>query len=162
ENPQSTTASRLARMRGASCLICLVCLFPLSAISDVLRGFSAGPEFGEQVRWTTLDYGVRVYVNVPAARSLDLAKPTDVIRYATPNGNTIEQTLGGSSPATAPIDWHYDIQQLLAQVRALRAIETDRNIVLAVTDAPQKSWPAFRKEHPTDVPARAGAVADEA
>jgi hypothetical protein len=50
---------------------------------------------------------------------------------------------------------------VLAQVRALRAIETDRNLVLAVTDAPQKSWPAFRKAHP-DIPARAAAVAAEA
>lgn len=149
-------------MRVAAYLICLGFLFPPIATAELLKGFTAGPDFGEQVRWTTLDFGVRVYVNAPAAKALDAGKPTDVILFATPNGNTIEQTLGGSSPTTSPVDWHFDIQHVLAQVRALRAVETDRNIVLAVTDAPQKSWPAFRKEHPADVPARAAAVAAEA
>ena len=38
-----------------------------------------------------------------------------LVLYATPNGNTIEQTLGC---ATAPgRDWHFDTQHVAAQVR---------------------------------------------
>src|SRR4051794_36883194 len=101
-------------MRRAACLVCLKFLLCGIVTADTLPGFTATSDFGEQVRWTTLDYGVRVYVNAPAAASLDARKPTEVILFATPNGNTIEQTLGGSSPTTAPVDWHYDIQHVLA------------------------------------------------
>ena len=130
-----------------------------TAQAEGLPEFNPTGDPGEQVRWTTLDFGVRVYVNAPAQMKAD--DRTDVILFATPNGNTIEQTLGGSSPTTAQMDWHNDIQHVLAQTRKLREVESDRNIVLAVTDTPQKSWPAFRKAHP-DIPPRAAAVVAEA
>lgn len=124
-----------------------------------LPNFTPGPAPDEQVRWTMLDFGIRICTIAP--KNIDSREPTEVILFATPNGSTIEQTLGGKSPTTAPIDWHYDIQNVAAQARALRAIERDTNVVLAVTDTPEKSWPSFRKKH-ADFPAWAARVEEEA
>ena len=105
-----------------------------------LPGFQRAGEFGEQVRWTRLESGVRVYVNAP----LPLAKPKRLlVIYATPNGNTIEQTLG--SAMAEGRDWHFDIQHVAAQVRRLRELSADEDIVLAVVQAPKLAWPAFRQ-----------------
>ncbi len=94
----------------------------------------------EQERWSRLDSGVRVYVNAPLA--MKRAKRQLVI-YATPNGNTIEQTLG-CAPAEGR-DWHFDIQHVAAQIRRLREVSPDEDVVLAVVQAPKLSWPAFRQ-----------------
>jgi hypothetical protein len=100
-----------------------------------------------------LDGGVRFILD---ADSFDPARPTTLLIYATPNGNTAEQTLGGSGQG---IDWHFDIQHIGAQVRRWREIEPRRNIVLAIVQAPAKSWPAFRKEHgDEDAPRRVRAI----
>src|SRR5207248_9520722 len=71
----------------------VVLVFVLGAPpAEPLTGFRKSPWFGEQVRERWLDGGVRVLVNAPAA--FDPKKPTRLVVYATPNGNTIEQTLG--------------------------------------------------------------------
>lgn len=118
----------------------LVVLLAGGAGAAELPGFTRTTPFEEQVRSVTLASGVRVYVNAPAA--IDAARPTRVIVYATPNGNTLEQTLGGAKGAG--VDWHFDIQHVAAQVRRLREVDARENIVLAVTQAPKLSWPAFR------------------
>jgi hypothetical protein len=100
-----------------------------------------------------LDGGVRLLLD---AESFDPARPTTLLIYATPNGNTAEQTLGGSGQG---IDWRFDIQHIGAQVRRWREIEPRRNIVVAIVQAPAKSWPAFRKEHgDADGPRRVRAI----
>lgn len=105
-----------------------------------LPGFQRSQEFSEQHRWTRLDSGVRAFVNAP----LPLAKPNRLlVIYATPNGNTIEQTLG--CKAAEGLDWHFDIQHVAAQIRRLREISSDEDIVLAVVQAPKLSWPTFRQ-----------------
>ncbi len=106
----------------------------------VLPGFQHAGEFGEQVRWTRLESGVRVYVNAP----LPLAKPNRLlVIYATPNGNTIEQTLGFAM--TEGRDWHFDIQHVAAQIRRLREVSADDDIAVAVVQSPKLAWPAFRQ-----------------
>lgn len=126
-------------MRLAGWMMIVVCIAS-NASAGELVGFVPGPAFGERVKRVTLESGVRVYVNAPAA--VDEKRPTRLIVYATPNGNTIEQTLGRAKGAG--VDWHFDIQHVAAQVRRLREVDGRENVVLAVTDTPGRSWPAFR------------------
>jgi hypothetical protein len=128
------------RLAGWMIVVCLAG----SASAAELAGFVPGPAFGEQVKRLTLESGVRVYVNAPGA--MDDRRPTRLIVYATPNGNTIEQTLGRAKGPS--VDWHFDLQHVAAQVRRLREVDERENVVLAVTDAPGRSWPAFRQNTP--------------
>ena len=103
------------------CWLMIVCVAG-SARAGELAGFVPGPAFGERVKRVTLESGVRVYVNAPAI--VDEKRPTRLIVYATPNGNTIEQTLGR---AKGPgVDWHFDIQHVAAQVRRWREVTGGR------------------------------------
>lgn len=85
---------------------------------------------------------VRVLINAPS--STDSGKPTLLLMYALPNGNTIEMTAG--KKMRSGLDWHYDIQHIAAQTRWLREALTQYNIVTAYLEADQKSWPAWRKK----------------
>src|SRR5688500_641798 len=105
--------------------------------------------------WTT-DDGVRILVNTP--ERVDANKPTLVVLYACPNGNTIEQTMGAR--LEPGMDWHFDIQHVAAQTRKLREIDPERNIVLACVEADTKSWPGWRKKH-SDNSKRIRAIVDE-
>jgi hypothetical protein len=89
---------------------------------------------------------VRVVLNRPD--DFDPNRPTQLIIYTCPNGNTAEQTLGAR--LEPGMDWHFDIQHIAAQVRKLRQIDTSRNIVVAVLEADVKSWPAWRKARGAD------------
>lgn len=88
--------------------------------------------------------GVRVVVNSPA--SMDTSKPTLLILYALPNGNTIEMTFGRSLGKDD--DRHYDIQHIAAQTRFLRNTMKNKNIIIAYLEAKEKSWPAWRRKYP--------------
>ncbi len=120
---------------------CLLCTC-IVASEELLPAFEASSAFDEQVRWTRLESGVRVFVN--ARRKLS-TKPRRLVVFATPNGNSIEQTLG--CQANEGIDWHFQIQHVAAQIRALRATDPDHEWILAVVQAPKLSWPMFRKEN---------------
>jgi hypothetical protein len=107
----------------------------------------AAPWLGEQSQtWTTDDGSVRISLNTPD--DVDPAKSTQLIVYALPNGNTIEQTLG--CKLASGMDWHFDIQHIAAQTRKLRQLDTSRNIILACVEAHSEgkflSWPLWRKE----------------
>src|SRR5439155_1465783 len=124
----------------------LSALLVLAAAAPVapLAGFTSTDFHDEQQRTLAPDKDVRAVIN--AAGDYDPDRPTLLIIYASPNGNTIEQTLGAK---TEPgMDWHYDIQHVAAQVRKLRQLDRDENIVVAVVEADSKSWPAWRKAHP--------------
>ena len=110
---------------------------------ELLPGFTKGSQFDEQVRWSVLESGVRVHVNAPLAMT---SERRVLVLFATPNGSTIEQTLG--CKAAEGLDWHYDIQHVAAQTRLLRATDARTDYVLAVVQAPKLSWPAFRRDEP--------------
>ncbi len=114
---------------------------PVNGAETLLPGFARTEQFDEQVRWTRLPSGVRVFVDAPVR--LQAAKRRLVI-FATPNGNTLEQTLGCA--ADKDIDCRFDIQHVAAQIRRLREITPDEDILLVVVQAPQLSWPAFRQQ----------------
>lgn len=114
----------------------------------LLPGFRRSPWFGEQVRERWVEGTVRVVVNAP--ERFDPKRPTRLVVYATPNGNTIEQTLGRAK--AVGLDWHFDIQHVAAQVRRLREVAPAENIVLACVEAEGLSWPAWRKATPDAAP----------
>jgi hypothetical protein len=114
-----------------------------------LPGFRPSVWFDEQVRECWLDDGIRVVANAP--RSFNPRKTTRLVIYATPNGNSIEQTLGCGKQEG--LDWHFGIQHVAAQVRALRAIRENENIVLVCAEPEGLSWPAWKRKR-ADGPAR--------
>ena len=120
---------------------------PNADAQSLLPGFAKTALFNEQVRWTRLASGVRVFVDAPTTWE---APRRLLVIYATPNGNTIEQTLGCA--ASENLDWQFDIQHVAAQIRRVREIDIGRDIVLAVVQAPKLSWPTFRRERPDSGP----------
>lgn len=119
----------------------LVADSPSAFAQTLLPKFEKASQFDEQVRWTRFKNGVRVFVNAPT--NWKTSRRVLVV-YATPNGSTIEQTLGCA--ASKEIDWRFDIQHVAAQIRRRREIATEQDVVLAVVQAPQLSWPTFRRD----------------
>lgn len=112
---------------------------------ETLPGFQRSPWFGEQLAEETTPTGVRLLFIAPPPQQFDPARPTRLVFYATPNGNTIEQTLGSAlAPGT---DWHFDIQHIAAQTRRLREIDRRENVVLVCVEAAGRSWSAWRQKH---------------
>ncbi|WP_157368589.1 hypothetical protein [Zavarzinella formosa] len=116
--------------------------------AETLPGFRGSPWFEEQVREEWPADGIRVLAN--ADGGVDPKKKTRLVIFATPNGNSIEQTLGCAKAEGA--DFRFDIQHVAAQVRKLREITPGENIVLAVTEAEVLSWPAWKRTR-KDAPA---------
>lgn len=123
----------------------------------LLPGFQRGAWYGEQLLEESTREGIRAVWNAPG--DYDAAKPTHLIVYATPNGNTIEQTLG--STLTTHTDWHFDIQHIATQTRKLRDLDRRENIVLVCVEARGLSWPAWRAKH-ADSPALIRAFVESA
>ncbi|QEG30762.1 hypothetical protein GobsT_55740 [Gemmata obscuriglobus] len=120
-----------------------------------LPGFRTSAWFEERVREEWVTEGVRAIANAPA--NFDPKKPTQLVIYATPNGNSVEQTFGC---ATGPgLDWHFDIQHVAAQVRKLREVRPGENIVLVCVEADGLSWPAWKRRY-KDGPDRVRKVVD--
>jgi hypothetical protein len=120
-----------------------------------LPGFRAGPWFGELVREEWVAEGVRARADAPA--DFNPKQPTRLVIYATPNGNTIEQTLG-CGPASA-LDWHFDIQHVAAQIRKVREGALGENLVLVCVEADGLNWPAWKRKY-ADGPARVRKVVE--
>lgn len=88
---------------------------------------------------------IRVCINESTALPEKPPEKTELLFYALPNGNTIEQTLGKQMKPGD--DWHYDIQHIAAQTRFLRREQPGKNVVLILLEAKGLSWPAWRKKH---------------
>ena len=100
-------------------------------------GVQRGP--GEQVRVLELYPGVTATIVAPS--QLDKAKRVDLILYALPNGNTTAQTIGRRM--VEGLDWHFDIQHIGAQTRALRTMGMEQAVVVYL-EADRRSWPLWR------------------
>ena len=94
----------------------------------------------ERIR--VLDFYPGVTATIVAPARLDESKRIDLILYALPNGNTTLQTIGRRMHEG--LDWHYDIQNIGAQTRALRARGMPQAIVVYL-EADKRSWPAWRQ-----------------
>ncbi|MCP4251744.1 MAG: hypothetical protein GY778_32330 [bacterium] len=113
--------------------------------SHRLPGFETSRHWAEQTRELTYEPGVRIHLNAPAESAFDPRKPTQLVLYALPNGNSIEWTIGRQE--AEGLDWHYYIQHIGAQTRRLREVIDDHNLVVAYLEADQKSWPHWRRTH---------------
>ena len=128
-------------------------LFSLAAATGLLTPLSAQETSDTPLsdcRITHLDDrypDVRITIDTP--RKMHKNRPTKVIFYALPNGNTIEWTAGKRMEQGD--DWHYDIQHIAAQTRFLRKQwKKDYNIVTVYLMAAGKSWGAWRSQHAAD------------
>jgi len=90
---------------------------------------------------------IRVLINASEVNKFDPQKPTCIILYALPNGNTIEQTAGKIQDKGD--DWHYDIQHIAAQTRFMRNYDTTKNYVIVYLETNQLSWPLWKSKYPT-------------
>jgi hypothetical protein len=127
----------------------LVAVLAPGAEPPPLPGFRGTASGDELVREEWVGDGVRALAS--ASAKFDPKRPTRLVIYATPNGTTIEQTLG-RAPADR-LDWRFDSQHVAAQVRKLREVSSDANVVLACIEADGLSWPAWKRGH-KDGPAR--------
>ncbi|QDT29442.1 hypothetical protein Enr10x_47960 [Gimesia panareensis] len=129
-------------------LICLVLTRPdlLTASEPVWPGFKASPWFEEQVAYLHLKSELRLIIVAPRPERIAAGKPNRVVLFATPNGNTIEQTLGCQKQEGR--DWHFEIQQIAAQHRQWQAWNPHENLVMVCLEAKGLSWPGWRARHP--------------
>ncbi len=115
-----------------------------SAAAEQLPGFAPSPHFAEQLHDDRSQPDVNILINAPG--DFDPRKPTLLVLYALPNGNSIAQTVGRRPGPD--IDWRHGIQHIGAQVRHLRAADPARNLVVAYLEADGKSWPTWRGKRP--------------
>ncbi len=116
-------------------------------LAAALPLFQVSGQFREQVRVLLIEPGVTATVVAPPSRQFDAARPTLLVTYALPNGNTTAQTIGR---AAAGLDWHFDIQHIGAQTRLLRQAFAERNLVVAYLENDLHSWPTWRQKHPKE------------
>lgn len=87
---------------------------------------------------------VKVTIDLPAI--MDKQRPTTLVFFALPNGNTTTQTMG--KKLAAGDDWHYDIQHIRAQTAFVRKAWKRQQVVVAYLENTQKSWPQWKTLHP--------------
>ena len=103
------------------------------------------------------DPGVTATLVAPA--HLDTSRPIDLILYALPNGNSTVETMGRRM--SEGVSWRFDIQNIAAQTRALRARGLTQAVVVYL-EADTKSWPAWRSRMGYDrANARIVSIVDE-
>lgn len=99
-----------------------------------------GPVDGWQYRFRQEANAVRILEVVPAKWTKAKRR---LIVFATPNGNTLEQSYGAQ--AQEGRDWHFDIQHIGAQFRYAQSHCDEADLALVVVQSGQLSWPAFRQ-----------------
>ena len=137
-------------------LLAVLCLF---APKDAFARRPSAPErIASRYEWLEPRYpDVRIVIDRPERMRKN--RPTKVLFYALPNGNTIEWTAGKKMEAGD--DWHYDIQHIAAQTRFLRKKMKRCNIVTVYLMAEGKSWTAWRTLHAQDKAQVLPAIVDE-
>jgi len=117
-----------------------IALIGCAAATLKLTGFETSGSFGERTRIIQPDSGVTATIVAPG--KIDRNKRIDLILYTLPNGNSTAQTIGRK--LTDGMDWHFDIQHIGAQTRALRTTGLSQAIVVYL-EADKKSWPEWRR-----------------
>jgi hypothetical protein len=125
-------------------LLFFLIVLPQMCSAETWPGYVESPSKSEQVREIQFAEGARAIVVAPSGENFDVKKSTVLVIFATPNGNTAEQTLG--CKFTKGLDWHFDIQHVAAQWRLFQKHDTGRNTVLACVQAKNLSWPTWKGE----------------
>lgn len=123
-------------MKSIALLWCLLCCGSECAAQPMLPG----PKDGWQHRFRSEANAVRVLEVVPSQWTKAKRR---LIVFATPNGNTLEQSYGAK--AAPGLDWHFDIQHIGAQFQFAQLQTPDVDVALVLLQAGQLSWPAFRQ-----------------
>lgn len=76
---------------------------------------------------------------------IDSKKPTRLIIYALPNGNSTEWTFG--KKLNDGEDWHYNIQHIGAQTEFIRNADPQTNYIIVYAENGLKSWPTWREQN---------------
>lgn len=90
---------------------------------------------------SSLEYGITITFDEPENFRL---KPTKIIVYALPNGNTTAQTFG--KKLVKGDDWRFDIQHIGAQTSFIRSEDQKHDYVVVYLENELKSWPAWRRQ----------------
>lgn len=91
----------------------------------------------------TIDSGVTLTFDEP--KDLTPSKPTKIIIFALPNGNTTAQSFG--KKLAQGDDWHFDIQHIGAQTKFIRNTDPKTNYIVVYFENNLKSWPAWRRKY---------------
>ncbi|WP_199118893.1 hypothetical protein [Pedobacter sp. ASV28] len=89
-----------------------------------------------------MDSGVTLSIDEPIIYP---QKPTEIVIYALPNGNTTAQTFGKKVDDTE--DWHYNIQHIGAQSAFVRQTDQGTNYIIVYAENKYKSWPSWRRQY---------------
>ncbi len=132
-------------MKKSVLLILIGCCYLLSQAQEAagLSGFVISPYFEEQIMDFVYNPGIKIQINAPSKADFDKSKPTKLVLYALPNGNSTDWTIG-KLPAKGD-DWHYHIQHIGAQTRYIRKQDQSCNWVTVYLEADTKSWGSWRK-----------------
>jgi hypothetical protein len=87
----------------------------------------------------------RVVINIPSGLLANGLRPTRVILYALPNGNTIEQTEGRA--VTDESEWRYNIQHIAAQTAFLRERDPSHNYVTVYVESKTRAWTSHASKY---------------
>jgi hypothetical protein len=129
------------RRAPAAIALSLACACTRPAGELPLADFTPSPAFAERTR--VVEPAAGVIATIVAPERLDASRRIDLILYALPNGNTTAQTMGRTM--TPGLDWHFDIQHIAAQTRALRTMGIPQAVVVYL-EADSKSWPTWRRQ----------------
>jgi len=127
-------------MRSILYCLFLTLLFPSVVFSREAGFVSDGHEI--EYKYRDLIPESRVVINMPDPKFINPAKPTIVIFYALPNGNTIEQTKGRNPNLVSgeKDGWRYDIQHIAAQTRYLRNKDGKSNYIVVYLESALRAW----------------------
>tara|TARA_R110000868_G_scaffold5261_1_gene32384 strand:+ start:133720 stop:134835 length:1116 start_codon:yes stop_codon:yes gene_type:complete len=126
--------------------VIVVCSENLFAAEPLWNGYVQSPWFDEQYQYLKPGPEVRAIVVAPRPERIKPQRINRVVLFTTPNGNTIEQTLGCEQKEGR--DWHFDIQHIAAQHRQWQSLNERENLILVCLDAKGLSWPGWRARHP--------------
>jgi hypothetical protein len=95
-----------------------------------------------ELKQLKLDSGVILTFDEP--KEIKLKRPTKIIIFALPNGNSTAQTFG--KKLAEGDDWHFDIQHIGAQTTFIRNQDQKTNYIIVYVENTLKSWPAWRRK----------------
>ncbi len=110
-----------------------------------LPGFQRSAYLNEQILKFSMNPNINVEINAPDPESFNPNKRVLLVFYATPNFNTIEQTIG--KKMLPGVDWHFNIQNIGAQTRFLRNLIHNETIIVAYVSTKLQSWPWWKTRH---------------
>lgn len=117
-------------------------IFYLLLFNAQLKAQTSFDAHFKALKTIAVDSGITLTIDEPT--QLNPSKPTQLIVFALPNGNTTEQTFG--KKLKAGDDWHFDIQHIGAQTAFIRNADQHTNYIVVYVANNLKSWPAWRKK----------------